>query len=80
MSGGAEGVREYAGVGYMVAPWMRKSIVSFCQSSSRMASLKIRIEGGKMSIVTAYAPTHTYEFSERQDFLTISSRSKISLW
>ena len=68
MSGGAEGLREDAGVGYMIAPWMQKSIVSFCQASSRMASLKIRVQGGKMSIITAYAPHLKYEFSDRQDF------------
>ena len=67
MSRGVEGWREYAEVGYMVAPWMRKLTVSFYQASSRMASLKIRIQGGKMSIVTAYVPTHKYELSERQD-------------
>ena len=68
MSGGVEGLREDAGVGYMIAPWMRKSIVSFCQASSRMASPKIRVQGGEMMIITAYAPHLKYEFSDRQDF------------
>ena len=68
LSGGPEGVRENAGVGYMIAPWMRKSVVSFCQASPRMASLKIRIQGGKMNIVTAYAPHSGYEYSERQQY------------
>ena len=68
MSGGPEGVRENAGVGYMIAPWVRKSVVSFCQASSRMASLKIRIQGGKMNVLTAYAPHTGYDFSDRQIF------------
>lgn len=50
LSGGPEGVRENASVGYVIAPWMRKSVVSLCQVSSRMVSLKIRIQGGKMNI------------------------------
>ena len=33
-----------------------------------MASLKIRVQGGKMSIVTAYAPHSGYDFVDRQSF------------
>ena len=68
LSGGLEGKRENAGVGYMIAPWMQKSVVSFCQDSSRMAALKIRVRGGKMSIITAYAPHSGYDFADRQSF------------
>ena len=68
LSGGPEGVRENAGVGFMIAPWMRKSVVSFCQASPRMACLKIRIQGGKMNILSAYAPHTGYDFSDRQHF------------
>ena len=33
-----------------------------------MASLKIRIQGGKMNVLTAYAPHTGYDFSDRQHF------------
>ena len=36
-----------AGVGFLVAPVCRRYVVSFCQQSSRMTSLKIRVSGGR---------------------------------
>lgn len=68
LSGSATGDSEFAGVGYMVSPWMRRHVVSFCQFSPRMASLKIRIQGGKMVVVSAYAPHSKYLLSKRQPF------------
>ena len=52
-SGTSTGDREHAGVGFLVAPWMRKYVVSFTQPSSRFASLKIRVKGGKINLITA---------------------------
>ena len=40
----------YAGVGFLVAPHCRRSVVSFCQFSGRQASLKMRVPGGKMVV------------------------------
>ena len=51
---GAKG--EWAGVGSMVAPWARSCIIGFCQASARMASLRVKIEGGSVAIISAYAP------------------------
>ena len=68
LSGSATNEREYAGVGFIVAPLLRKSIVGFVQASARMASLKIRIPGGKMAIFSAYAPQSGRHYDERQEF------------
>ena len=32
---------ETAGVGFLVAPHIRRSVIGFCQKSSRMANLKL---------------------------------------
>ena len=68
LSGSAGDGREHAGVGFLISPVMRKTIVSFCQATSRMASLKLRISGGKMAIVNAYAPHSGHPFPIRQGF------------
>ena len=46
---------ERAGIGFLVAPKVRKSVVIFCQQSSCMASLKIRVPGGKINLCSIYA-------------------------
>ena len=68
LSGSSEGSKECAGVGFMVAPWMRRSIISFCQASSRMASLKIRVRGGKLVLISCYAPHSGYPLIDRVNF------------
>ena len=57
-----------AGVGFIVAPCIRNSIVSFRQVTARMASLKIRVSGGKAVLFSAYAPHSGYEYQVRQSF------------
>ena len=69
-SGTSTGDREHAGVGFLVAPWMRKYVVSFTQPSSRFASLKIRVKGGKINLITAYAPHNGYPYADRQRFFS----------
>ena len=59
---------ERAGVGFLVAPSARKSVVSFCQQSSRMAFLRIRVPGGKINLCSIYAPHSGKAFDERQTF------------
>ena len=59
---------ETAGVGFIVAPSMRRSVVSFCQASSRMASLKTRVPGGKMTVCSIYAPHNDKSVDERRSF------------
>ena len=59
---------ERASVGFLVAPSARKSVVSFCQQSSRMTSLKIRVPGGKINLCSIYAPHPGKTLDERQTF------------
>ena len=70
LSGSEGDQRCYAGVGFLVAPWLRHSVAGFLQKSDRIASLRLRVPGGQVCFVTAYAPTdvpaHTFE--ERQNF------------
>lgn len=68
LSGGATGSREYAGVGYVISPGIRRSVIGFTQASARMASLKLRVLGGKMAVFCAYAPHSGYPFDVRQQF------------
>ena len=39
------GERDYAGVGFLVAPWARKSVISFRAISSRVAALRLKVHG-----------------------------------
>ena len=60
--------KEYAGVGFLVAPELRRSIYGFCQLSSRLACLKIRIPKGKLAILSCYSPHAGKDFEERFEF------------
>ena len=60
--------REYAGVGFIIAPYMKFCVKSFMQLSSRIAILKLRIKGGIATLISAYAPANTHDFEERFEF------------
>ena len=66
-SGGQESP-EYAGVGFLVHPLLRKHIHNFCQYSNRIAGIKIRTPGGTIAVVSAYAPHALRPFDERFKF------------
>ena len=68
LSGGTGDGREYAGVGFIVAPSLRQSIASFTQHSARIASLTMRVEGGTLAIISAYAPQSKRPYEERKHF------------
>ena len=68
LSGSSTGDREFAGVGFIIAPWMVDSIVGFLQFSNRLACLKLRVTGGVVGIISAYAPHSGYPFDIRQQF------------
>ena len=67
-SGRDDNNREHAGVGFISAPWMRRSIKYFVQIDSRLAVLQIRTYGGIMIFISAYAPPNTHEDEERLQF------------
>ena len=70
LSGGIEGTIEYAGVGFIVAPWARLSIMCFVQYNSRLASLRMRVPGGNITLICAYAPQSKISYDVRQNFFT----------
>ena len=79
-SGTSDNSKTYAGVGYLVAPSLRRSIYSFKLISERTCILKLRVAGGKITIVNAYAPHSGHEYGLRQGFFaelsnTIASAS-----
>ena len=61
---------EHAGVGFLVAPWMRKYVISFIRENSRLASIKLRVEDGKINRIESYVPHNgpTYSYLDRQSF------------
>ena len=64
---GTEG-RVYTGVGFIVAPKVRRSVIGFNQRSDRLARLKLRVSGGKCVFIAAYAPHGKRPHDERQQF------------
>eukprot|EP00959_Pyramimonas_sp_CCMP1952_P422471 8849885-Pyramimonas_sp.AAC.1 len=70
LSGKEEDAREYAGVGFIVAPWAKQAIKGYMQQSSRMASLRIRVAGGVLTLITTYAWTNVHEYDTRRDYYT----------
>ena len=56
LSGATDVDREYAGVGFIIAPWLRRSVSGFLQYSNRLACLKLRCSKGVMALISAYAP------------------------
>ena len=67
-SGGNGDGSEFAGVGFLIHPSIRASIINFCQYSNRIASLKLRVQGGKLALISAYAPHAGRPFEERFNF------------
>ena len=68
LSGRGDASREYAGVGFVVAPWMQPHIMGFTPNSSRCASLKLRVQGGCMALFSVYAPHTLHPLSDRIAF------------
>ena len=69
LSGAAkDGPRSYAGVGFMVAPWAIKSVFSFKAVNERIASLRVKVTGGVVNVLSVYAPHDGHEFEKRHHF------------
>ena len=68
LSGAEHGSRQYAGVGFIVAPWMRHAIKGYLQQDNRMASLRVRVSGGILTLITVYAWTNEHNYDVRHDF------------
>ena len=68
LSGGPVGVGESAGVGFIVAPTVRRSIITYREHNARMASIKLRVHGGQLCLVSAYAPHGGLDYALRWSF------------
>ena len=68
LSGGPEGEREYAGVGFLVSPHMRQHIIGFNDHTNQWASLHIRVQGCKIQVFTIYAPENGLDVALRHSF------------
>ena len=75
-SGGDGSSIEYAGVGFLVHPSIRKSIHNVCQYCNRIACIELRTPGGKIATMTSYVPHAKKPFEERFDFF----QSLASFW
>ena len=67
LSGGTD-AREHAGVGFILSPSTRRCLIGFRQATSRWASLKMTVPGGKTYVVSAYCPRSGYSLGDRQQF------------
>ena len=65
LSGGIVGEREYGGVGFIIAPVMRRHVIGFSEHTDRIASLKIKVSGGEFGNCSVYAPIARYDFAIR---------------
>ena len=61
--GGALGEREYAGVGFIIAAPTRAFVIEYKEHTYRLASLRIRISGGQLGIVSVYAPINIAKYA-----------------
>ena len=68
LSGGSDGGREWAGVGFIVAPRLKKHVDGFCQVSSKVASLKVKCSGGRFGLISVYAPHNLKNLNEKWAF------------
>ena len=41
-SGSSDSAREWAGVGFIIAPWLRSSVVGYLQYSNRLCTVKLK--------------------------------------
>ena len=60
--------RTYTGVGFIVAPWAVAAVMGFQLINDRLASLKLRIAGGKLNLLSAYSPHSGHSYESRKEF------------
>ena len=60
--------REYAGVGFIIAPHIVPSIIGASCYSNRIACLKLRVPGGNACICSMHAPHNGHSLRVRQSF------------
>ena len=68
LSGSGGIAKEWAGVGFIVAPHVLGQIVSFKPFSNRIAGIRVKVVGGSVSILSVYAPHNMKDLAERFSF------------
>ena len=63
-----EDQREYAGVGFIIAPHTVPSVIGATCYSNRIACLRLRVPGGNACIFSVYAPRNGHSLRVRQSF------------
>jgi len=60
--------RTFTGVGFILAPHVRRRIRSYKQISDRVAVINVSVEGGVVAIFSAYAPHNLRPLDEKLEF------------
>ena len=68
MSGSTEAEASHAGVGFIIAKDTKHHVKKFCQISSRLASVTLKVRGGSFSICNVYAPHNLKDSSLKEAF------------
>ena len=68
LSGSELHCRTFTGVGFIFSPRIRKHIHSYKQVTDRLAFVNIFLQGGVLSIFSAYAPHNQRPLDEKIDF------------
>ena len=70
LSGSESVERSWAGVGFIIAPWCVRRVKCYRQVSDRMASLRVKIVGGTLGLISRYAPHNAKLLAQRLQFYT----------
>ena len=68
LSGADKTGLNWAGVGFIIAPWCTSCVESFLQYSDRIAYLKIKVNRGCVGVFSVYAPHNLKPLDERFQF------------
>ena len=68
LSGADVDSRSWAGVGFIIAPRCRHMVKSYKQVSDRLCTLRMKVVGGILGLVTAYAPHNLHSLPDRFQF------------
>ena len=68
LSGRDDSEKKWAGVGFVICPQFARHLVGFNQFNDRIASLRLRVDGGVVAFFSVYAPHNLKELDERCDF------------
>ena len=72
-------IRNFTGVGFIVAPEAQRAITGFRAVNDRIAELRIRVPGGTLKILSCYAPHSKKPYDVRKNFYhDLLSNRKIS--